>query len=144
MIPSNTLTLTWHVCQCDQQGQSRDCTGTFCEMSRTARIYNRWLAVGVGSVSKTLSSHHAQVVGTSCSTGVSEWTKCNPPKYIERRPTCYNCDPDRKIGGQFVKSFEGMDDDFLAQMLALRSTTTRVYQRHRSPKARALLEEKES
>ena len=42
------------------------------------------------------------------------------------------------------ESFEGMDDDFLAQMLALRSTTTRVYQRHRSPKARALLEEKES
>ncbi len=36
-------------------------------MSRTARIYNRWLAVDVESVLKTLSSHHAQMVRTSCS-----------------------------------------------------------------------------
>jgi len=39
-------------------------------MSRTARIYNRWLTVDVESVSKTLSSHHTQVMRTSCLTDI--------------------------------------------------------------------------
>ncbi len=36
-----------------------------------------------------------------------------------------------------------MNDNFLAQMLVLRSTTTQVYQRHHFLKAKALLKKKE-